>query len=110
MKIGHDVAGERDKPHVLDDGSVDGRAMQQDELLLRLRELIGENENIERHVALHTVVVQEIHQAREILRREIGRAHAGVESRQTEVDRVRAIRHRGASTLPVAGGRKQFGL
>ena len=110
MKIGHDLARQRGQPDVLHDGRIDARAVQQDELLLRRRELVGEDEDVERDVALHAMFVEKFHQAGQVVRREIGRAHARVEGGQPEVDRVRAVGHRRARAFPVARGREQLGF
>ncbi len=110
MQIGHPLARQADQAEVLHDGGIDSGAIKQDEFLLGGGKFVGEDQHVERDVALHAVLVQKIHQLGQILRREIGRPHPRIEGGQAEVDRIRAIGHRGARAFPVARRGEEFRL
>ncbi len=95
---------------ILHDHRIHARRVEQAELPLGVRQFAGEDQRVERDVALHAVPVQELHEPRQILLGEIVRAQPGVESRQAEIDRVRAIGHRRARTVPVSRGGEKFGF
>ena len=107
-KIGGERADEPADADILDDRGVDARGDDRAQVVFGGVELVGEDERIEGHVAAHPAAVQKFHQRRQVGLREIVRPHAGVETFQTEIDRVGTVFDRGARALPVAGGRKQL--
>ncbi len=110
MQIGHSVPREVDQPQVLHDGGVNSGAVEQNELLLRGGEFVGEDQDIERDVAFHAMLVKKVHQLGQVLRREIRGPHPRIEGGQAEIDRIRAIGHRRAHAFPIASGSKEFGF
>ena len=101
-------AREHNEPHVLHDDRIHSRRLQQTQLLLRIREFAGEDECVHGHESAHAVRMKKLHQLRQLLLREVVSAQPGIEARQSEVDRVRTVSHRGAGTLHVPGGREEF--
>ena len=76
---------------------------------LNFRQLVGEDQRVERQITLHTTLVQQPHQFGKLflanVRRASPRVETGVES---EVNGIRPVLHRRASTLNVAGRGEQF--
>jgi len=109
-QIGHPFPCQRDQAQVLHDGRVDPGAVEQNEFLLGGGELVGEDQDVERDVALHAMVMKKIHQLRQVLWREIRGPHPRIEGGQAEIDRVRAVGHGRARAFPVAGRSEEFGF
>jgi hypothetical protein len=106
----HDLLREPRDAEVLHDRRVRARLVDPAQLLARERQLLLEDERVERDVALHAAPVQLGHHCAEAVEREVGRASARVESvLQPEVDRVGAVLDGGAQALEVAGRSEDLG-
>ena len=93
------------KAEVLHDHGIHAAVFEQMELRFGIRQFLGEDERIEGHVTLHPMSVEEFHQLRQILRREIVRSQPCIEARHAKIDRVGTIGHGGACAVPVTCGR-----
>ena len=71
-------------------------------------DLVGEDERVKRHIPLHPAPVQEFHQLWQVAFGEIVGAQPGVETFQPEIDRIRAVFHRGFGAVPIARRGEQF--
>ena len=109
-QLGHHLPREAHEAHVLHDERIHTRAAAVAQHLLSGVEFAGEDERVERHVSLHAMPVAEGHDLRQFLVAEIVRAQPGIEPRQSEINRVGTIRHRGTQAIPAAGGREEFGM
>ena len=108
-KIRRERADQPADADVLHDGGVDAGGDDGAQVVLGVGgQFVGEDERVERHVAAHAAAVEKFHQRGQVGRREILRAHPGVEALEAEVDRVGAVLDGGAGAFPVAGGREQF--
>ncbi len=110
MEVRRDFPGQADQPQVLYNRRIHARTFEQNQLFFRGWQLIGEDQHIKGDVALYAVVVQEIHQLRQVVRREIRRAHPRIEGGHAEVNGVGAVGHGGFRAFPIACGGKKFGL
>ena len=78
--------------------------------LLDFWQLAGEDERVERDVALEAAAVQLGHELGQLGDVEVLRAGAGVEAGvEAEIDRVGAVFDRGADAVAIAGGGEEFG-
>ena len=93
---------------ILNDHGIDSGVVQCLEFRDGVGQLVGENQDIQRHIALHSVAVEEAHHLGQILLAEVVGAHAGVEFREAKKNGVRAIRHGGFEAIPVPGRREKF--
>src|SRR4030095_9684446 len=95
--------------NILDDECSESCAVQRSKICLRCIEFPREDERVERHVALDPVAMAECDDFRQFLLREIVRTQPCIESRESEVDRVRAIRDRRTQTFPIPRRGEKFG-
>ena len=108
-KVGRKRADQAANAHVLHDRRVGTRGDDPAQIVLGLRQLIGEDQRVEGHVAADAAAVQVGHQGRQVRLGEVPGPHPGVEAFQAEIDRVRPVLHRRARALPVAGRSQQLG-
>jgi hypothetical protein len=109
MQIGHHGPGHRGEPEILHDDRVHTCVAEEPQLLRRILEFLGKNERVEGNEPPHPVGVEEVHQLRQVLRREIVRPDPRVEAGHAEIDRIRPVRHGSARAVPVARRGEQFG-
>ena len=104
MEIGHHRPRHRRESEILHDDGVNAARTEVPQLLRRVLELGREDERVKGDKSPHPVAVEESHQLRQILVREVVRPNPCVETGHAEIDRIGPVRHRGAGALPVAGG------
>ena len=109
-QLRRDFPCEPHEAHVLHDQRIHARAAAIAQHLFRRVEFAGEDERVERHVCLHAVAVAELHDLHQLVVAEIVRAQPRIETRQAEVNGIRAIRDGGTQTVPATGGREEFGM
>ena len=108
-QLGHDLAGKAHEADILDDERIDAHAIEQAQVVRGVIQLGGEDEGVERDERAHAVAVAEGDDLGQLGLAEVIRAQPRVETRQSEVDRVRAVRDGGAHTVPVPRGGEEFG-
>ncbi len=74
-----------------------------------VRQFVGKNQRVERHVTAHIVPVQIIHHLRQFRECEIRGPVPGIEIRQPEIHGISPVGNRGAQRFPIAGRGEQFG-
>ena len=104
-----DVADQVRHAQVLHDDGVDARRGDRLDVVGGRRQLVAENEGVEREETLHVVVVQVGDDLRQIVQLEVGGTVPGIELVEPEVDGVRPVGNRGTHRVPIAGGGEQFG-
>ncbi len=108
-QLRRDGAHQRDDAEILDDDRVDAGRGARAHGALEGRELVVEDERVQRDVPAHAVLVEVAHRRREAGVVEVAGAGARVETLEAEVDGVGARAHRGAQRIGVAGGREDLG-
>jgi hypothetical protein len=106
----HNSLDEQGEPEILHDDGVGPGIRDGFEALDRVGQFAAEDQGVEGDVTPDVMRVQKRNHARQIIWREVGRPVAGVEPRQAEVHRVRAVSDGRAEGVPIAGGGEQFGL
>ncbi len=109
-EVGRDATDEAADAGVLDDGGVDAGRDDRAERARGLGEFVGEDQRIERHVALHAAAMQVGHELRQVGLFEVLSPDAGVEAADAEEHRVGAVLDRRADAVPFAGRGEDFGL
>src|SRR4051794_29950657 len=94
--------------NILNDGGINTGGNEAAEIISSSRKFVRKNERIERDISFHASVMQIRHQLRKVRLGKIARPHPGVESVQTEINRVRAIFHGSTRAVPVTGRRQQL--
>ena len=105
-EIGRDGADEPADSDVLHDRRVDPRGKNRAEVILRVRQLVGEDEGVERDITTHAAAVQKFHQRWQIGLREVFGPHPRVETLEPEINCIGAILDRGPRAFPIACGRQ----
>src|SRR6516162_9006927 len=89
------------QPKILHDDRVSSGRSDGFQLSGSLSEFICENKGIKGDVPSHIPIVQVLHHRREFLQREVMSTQPGIELRQPEINRVRAVSYSSTKTLPV---------
>ena len=89
---------------------VDARLGQRSHGVLDRRQLAGESQRVERHVAPQSAAVQESHHLGQFFEAEIDGPVPGVKADlQTEIDRIGPVFDRGPDAVPIPSRGQQFG-
>ena len=102
-KIRRDGADQAADADVLHDGGVDAGRDHAAHIILRLGQLVGEDQGVEGDIAPNAALMEERHQLGQLGHGEVAGPHAGIEPLQPEIDRIGAVLHRGAHARPVPG-------
>ena len=109
-EIGTDRLDEAGGADGLDEHGVDARLSDGHDHLLELRQLVAEDERVERGVALEPPTMEHGHEPGQVVDREVRGPGPGVEAGlEAEIDGVGTVFDRGADAVPVTGGREEFG-
>ena len=107
-KIRRQMPNQPHQPHILHDRRIHPRRNHRLQVALRLRQLIGENQRVDRHIALHPAPMQPGHQLRQIRFREVFGPHSRIEAIEAEINRIGPVFHRRLRTVPIARRSQQL--
>ena len=103
-----DLAAERQHAEILHDERVHPGARRRGDQPGKLLHFAVRDQRVERQVHLNAAHMAIAHGLRQLLRREVSRAAAGVKDIRAQIDRVRAVADGRAQGFHRASGRKQF--
>ena len=95
---------------ILDEHRVHAGGVKRDELAFGRRQLVGEDQDVERGITADVVVVEKLHERRQLVVSEIIGALPGIELLETEVDGIRTVGDGRAGAVQITGGCEEFGF
>ena len=110
FEVRRDRADQPRRADILHDGRIDAGRHDRPDRVFQQVELAGEDERVERHEPPHAAEVQVVHELGQFLQGEVrGLAPRVQPHAQPEVDGIRAVFHRRAGAVEIAGGGEEFG-